>query len=97
MHVSDTRKAPEWARIAEPEDIFGSVEVDAAGTVRPESFQESGTYRMVTNEGVLGLSKYLRGRLVERLKEVEGQIRGGGKVEHTNARHESQRYKGEPR
>lgn len=80
IHVSDTRNPPDWARVAWPEDIFGSLEVDGQGAfVEPEQvgeaagrYQESGTYRIVTREGVLGLSPFLRARLVERLRELEG-------------------------
>ena len=77
MHVSDERHLPDFGRIAEPEDIFGSVEVDGRGQFVDGHgrYQESGTYRLVTNEGVLGLSDYLRNRLVERLKVEESAIR----------------------
>lgn len=80
IHVSDERNPPDWGRVAWPEDIFGSLEVDAEGAFVPGDSQEdtfpgryqrSGTYRVVTREGVLGLSPFLRGKLVERLKEVE--------------------------
>lgn len=81
MHVADGRKAVDFGRIAEPEDIFGSVEVGAGGGfVREEggmegNFQWSGTYRVVTREGILGLSDFLRGKLIERLKEEEAKER----------------------
>jgi len=77
VHVSDERHLPDFGRIAEPEDIFGSVEVDGRGQFVDGHgrYQESGTYRLVTNEGVLGLSDYLRNRLVERLKVEESAIR----------------------
>ena len=58
VHVADGRKAVDFGRIAEPEDIFGSVEVGAGGGfVRGEggtegNFQWSGTYRVVTREGM---------------------------------------------
>ena len=58
MHVADGRRAVDFGRIAEPEDIFGSVEVGAGGEfVRGEggtegNFQWSGTYRVVTREGM---------------------------------------------
>jgi hypothetical protein len=58
VHVSDERKAVDFGRIAEPEDIFGSVEVDGNGVfVSGEegaegNFQWSGTYRVVTREGM---------------------------------------------
>lgn len=78
VHVSDLRAPPDYGRIAWPEDIFGSLEVDGRGEfvdggeegVRG-NWQESGSYRVVTREGILGLSDFLRGKLVERLKEEE--------------------------
>lgn len=75
LHVSDQRNPPDYGRIAWPEDIFGSVEVDGEGKFVGENgnYQSSGTYRVVTREGILGLSKYLREKVVERLKELEAQ------------------------
>jgi len=54
VHVSDERNPPDWGRIAYPEDIFGSVEVDGEGNFVGEcgGYQDSGTYRMVTREGM---------------------------------------------
>jgi len=74
--VSDQRNPPDYGRTAWPEDIFGSLEVDGQGNFisNGESYQESGTYRMVTREGILGLSSYLREKLVERLKQLESQM-----------------------
>ncbi|KAK0720639.1 hypothetical protein B0H67DRAFT_600072 [Lasiosphaeris hirsuta] len=54
----------------EPEDIMGSVEVDSRGMIIG-NFQPSGTYRIVTNEGILGLSPFLQEKLVARLREEE--------------------------
>ncbi|OCK90431.1 uncharacterized protein K441DRAFT_689442 [Cenococcum geophilum 1.58] len=75
VHVSDTRNPPDWGRIAWPEDIFGSVEVDGNGNFVGEggNYQASGTYRIVTREGVLGLTDFLREKLVQRLQELENQ------------------------
>ena len=75
VHVSDLRKPPDFGRIADPEDIFGSVEVDGEGKFVGEngSYQESGTYRVVTREGILGLSDFMRGKLVERLQQMEAE------------------------
>ncbi|UNI15736.1 hypothetical protein JDV02_002242 [Purpureocillium takamizusanense] len=70
VHLSDRRNPPDFGRIAWPEDILGSVEVDGSGNVVGK-VQPSGTYRIVTNEGILGLSPFLRGKLVARLKEEE--------------------------
>jgi hypothetical protein len=62
--VYDLRHPPDFGRIPNPEDIFGSVEVDGRGrfveeTVDPRSgkktrgrYQESGTYRIVTRDGM---------------------------------------------
>ncbi|KAI9709263.1 MAG: hypothetical protein M1820_003383 [Bogoriella megaspora] len=54
IHVSDMRNPPDFGRIAWPEDIFGSLEVDAQGQfVEPRGrYQESGTYRICTKEGM---------------------------------------------
>ncbi|KAK0102497.1 hypothetical protein ONS95_006113 [Cadophora gregata] len=77
VHVSDLRAPPDYGRIAWPEDIFGSLEVDGRGEfVESEggtrgNWQESGSYRVITREGILGLSDFLRGKLVERLMEEE--------------------------
>ncbi|GKU01595.1 hypothetical protein FLAG1_03722 [Fusarium langsethiae] len=68
VHLSDRRNPPDFGRIAWPEDILGSVEVDDAGTIIGK-VQPSGTYRILTNEGILGLSPFLQGKLVERLKQ----------------------------
>jgi len=77
VHVSDNRHPPDFGRIAEPEDIFGSVEVDGNGAFTDGTgrYQESGTYRICTRDGVLGLPDYLRTKLVERLKVEEAAIR----------------------
>ncbi|KAF2155000.1 hypothetical protein K461DRAFT_291901 [Myriangium duriaei CBS 260.36] len=72
IHVSDQRNPPDYGRVAWPEDIFGSLEVDGSGQfVDGGRYQESGTYRMVTREGILQLSDYLRAKLVERLQQLE--------------------------
>ena len=73
IHVYDLRRPPDFGRIPDPEDIFGSLEVDGHGKFVDGHgrYQASGTYRIVTNDGVLGLTDYLRGKLVERLKVEE--------------------------
>lgn len=71
MHLSDERTPVDFGRIAWPEDIFGSVEVDGAGKIIEGTFQGSGTYRVVTNQGILGLSPFLMKKLVARLREEE--------------------------
>ena len=73
MHVYDLRHPPDFGRIPDPEDIFGSVEVDAEGVFVGEggNYQDSGTYRLVTRDGVLGLTDFLRQKLVERLNELD--------------------------
>ena len=51
VHLSDLRNPPDFGRIAWPEDILGSIEVDGRGGIIGD-FQPSGTYRIVTNEGM---------------------------------------------
>ncbi|KAF4156685.1 hypothetical protein CNMCM6936_007433 [Aspergillus lentulus] len=67
IHLSDSRRPPE------PEDIFGSLEVDANGKFVGDNgnYQPSGTYRIVTRDGILGLSPFLREKLVQRLHELQ--------------------------
>ncbi|KAG5998523.1 hypothetical protein E4U43_002400 [Claviceps pusilla] len=72
VHLSDRRNPPDFGRIAWPEDILGSVEVNGEGEVVGQ-VQPSGTYRVITNEGILGLSPFLREKLIERLKKEESQ------------------------
>ncbi|KAI0514562.1 hypothetical protein F5B22DRAFT_610930 [Xylaria bambusicola] len=70
VHLSDLRNPPDFGRIAFPEDILGSIEVDGHGKIIG-TFEPSGTYRILTNEGILGLSDFLRTKLIEELKEEE--------------------------
>ncbi|EHY58452.1 hypothetical protein HRR83_007178 [Exophiala dermatitidis] len=82
VHVSDTRHVPDFGRIAEPEDIFGSVEVDGAGKFVDGHgrYQASGTYRIVTRDGILGLTDFMRERVVKRLKGMEEAERNDTKT-----------------
>ncbi|KAL2821186.1 hypothetical protein BJX63DRAFT_258824 [Aspergillus granulosus] len=75
IHISDNRRPPEYGRIAWPEDIFGSLEVDGEGQFvgGTGNYQASGTYRVVTRDGILGLSPFLREKLVQKLREQESQ------------------------
>ena len=51
VHLSDRRNPPDFGRIAWPEDILGSVEVNGEGEVVGK-VQPSGTYRILTNQGM---------------------------------------------
>ncbi|OGM46954.1 hypothetical protein ABOM_004434 [Aspergillus bombycis] len=75
IHLSDNRRPPEYGRIAWPEDIFGSLEVDCNGNFVGSNgnYQPSGTYRIVTRDGFFGLSPFLREKLVQRLRQQESQ------------------------
>lgn len=42
----------------------------------PGNWQDSGTYRIVTRDGILGLTDFLREKVVEALKEEERRIQG---------------------
>ncbi|KAL8731020.1 MAG: hypothetical protein Q9166_003671 [cf. Caloplaca sp. 2 TL-2023] len=54
IHVYDYRRPPDFGRIPDPEDIFGSLEVDGEGKFVDEhgNYQTSGTYRMCTRDGM---------------------------------------------
>lgn len=57
VHLSDSRAPPDYGRIAWPEDIFGSLEVDGqGGVVLGEDgrglYEVSGSYRVCTREGM---------------------------------------------
>ncbi|KAH7337921.1 hypothetical protein BKA66DRAFT_435351 [Pyrenochaeta sp. MPI-SDFR-AT-0127] len=75
IHISDLRNPPDYGRIAWPEDIMGSVEVDGRGQFSDGAWQDSGTYRIVTREGILGMTDFMRGKMVERLQELEREIK----------------------
>ncbi|KAK3054761.1 hypothetical protein LTR09_004490 [Extremus antarcticus] len=77
IHVSDQRNPPDFGRVAWTDDILGSLELDSDGSFVDGHgrYQKSGTYRILTNEGMLGLSDYLREKVVERLRELDGQAR----------------------
>lgn len=77
IHVYDLRHPPDWGRIPDPEDIFGSMEVDPNGDFTDGTglYQESGTYRVCTRDGILMLTDFLRGKLVERLRAEEAKLK----------------------
>ncbi|KAI4125565.1 MAG: hypothetical protein LQ338_004169 [Usnochroma carphineum] len=54
IHVYDQRHPPDFGRIPDPEDIFGSLEVDGSGNFVDGhgNYQTSGTYRTCTRDGM---------------------------------------------
>ena len=54
IHVYDERHPPDFGRIPDPEDIFGSLEVDGEGNFVDGHgrYQRSGSYRVVTRDGL---------------------------------------------
>lgn len=77
VHVADQRNPPDFGRVAYTEDIFGSLEIDGTGNFVDGTgrYQSSDQYRILTNQGILGLSPYLREKLVQRLKQLDVQAR----------------------
>ncbi|KAJ5679605.1 hypothetical protein N7462_007849 [Penicillium macrosclerotiorum] len=98
IHISDNRRPPDFGRIAWPEDIFGSLEVDGNGQFvgGDGRYSPSGKISLPTPlcnsvikvdlilkqahtdwllgmECILGLSPFLRDKLVKRLRELEKQ------------------------
>ncbi|KAF8253503.1 hypothetical protein K440DRAFT_252949 [Wilcoxina mikolae CBS 423.85] len=74
LHVYDQRGIPVFGRIAETEDIFGSLLVDSNGKVKEGEWEENRMYRLITGNGVMQLSPYLREKVTEglRTEEMEG-------------------------
>jgi hypothetical protein len=53
VHISDSRNPPDFGRIADPSDIFGSIEVGSDGEIIDRGhFQPSGSYRILTRDGM---------------------------------------------
>ncbi|TEA21943.1 hypothetical protein C8034_v003271 [Colletotrichum sidae] len=76
VHLSDSRNPPDFGRIAWPEDILGSVEVDQNGDIIGK-LEPSGTYRIITIDGILGLSPFLTNKLIERLRLEDKKDKSG--------------------
>ncbi|TDZ67268.1 hypothetical protein CTRI78_v003152 [Colletotrichum trifolii] len=76
VHLSDSRNPPDFGRIAWPEDILGSVEVDQNGDIIGK-LEPSGTYRIITRDGILGLSPFLTIKLIERLRLEDRKDKSG--------------------
>ncbi|KAK4900784.1 hypothetical protein LTR27_001963 [Elasticomyces elasticus] len=79
IHVSDSRNPPDFGRVAWPEDILGSLELDGEGKFvgGDGRYSEAGTYRVVTREGVLGLSGFLMGKVRGAVEGLEGKVGKG--------------------
>ncbi|KAA8906722.1 hypothetical protein FN846DRAFT_948093 [Sphaerosporella brunnea] len=75
VHVYDQRGVPAFGRIADTEDIFGSLLVDAHGQIVDKEvggvWEESRMYRLVSGRGVMRLTPYLRDRVREALEAEE--------------------------
>ena len=64
--ILDLRVPEQWGRVADPEDIFGTVLVQDGKMVK-ESFEPMFTHRLYTSNGMFKLDPYL---LQELLKEM---------------------------
>jgi len=62
-HVIDWRNPPPHGRIPDPEDIFGTVQIEK-GKLLPNTYQEMPTHRIVSSYGLFMLSDYLRNALI---------------------------------
>lgn len=79
VHVYDQRGVPAFGRIADTEDIIGSLFVDANGKIvdkeKGGKWEENRMYRLLTGErGLCRLSGYLRDKVREALKEEGGKV-----------------------
>ncbi|ORX42013.1 hypothetical protein DM01DRAFT_256156 [Hesseltinella vesiculosa] len=67
LHVGDERHPAPWGRIPRPEDIIGSVLLEN-GEIQAGTYQAMPAYRLVTNKGLMKLSKPLEECLVDAAK-----------------------------
>ncbi|KAI8062754.1 hypothetical protein BC940DRAFT_278506 [Gongronella butleri] len=68
LHIGDERHPAPWGRIPRPEDIIGSVLLED-GKIQPGTYQAMPAYRLVTNKGLIHLSKPLQDCLVDEAKK----------------------------
>ncbi|KDR80161.1 hypothetical protein GALMADRAFT_242422 [Galerina marginata CBS 339.88] len=72
MHIHGERNIPALGRIGDPDDIIGSVLVEAS-EIKYETYQPMPSYRVCTSDGVLqltpGLTKHLHKTLVRYQKD----------------------------
>ncbi|KAI5309869.1 hypothetical protein KEM55_002236, partial [Ascosphaera atra] len=80
VHVTDERCPPAFGRVAWPENIFGSIEVNGDGQIDGNgNYQPSGAYRIVTNDGILGLTPFLAQKMKDHLRKLEIDMGKGKK------------------
>ncbi|CCX04598.1 hypothetical protein FPQ18DRAFT_274878 [Pyronema domesticum] len=69
VHVYDQRGVPAFGRIAETEDIFGSLLVGPDGMIKAGEWEENRMYRLITSTGgLMRLSPYLAEKVKEDLE-----------------------------
>ncbi|GAA5813848.1 hypothetical protein MFLAVUS_007335 [Mucor flavus] len=68
LHIGDERNPAPWGRINFPEDIIGSVEINA-GVIKEGSYQAMPTHRLMTNNGIFQLSEPLTNLVIEEAKK----------------------------
>lgn len=64
LHIGDERNPPPWGRIPKPEDIIGSVLLQD-GQIQAGTYQAMPAYRLVTNKGLMQLSRPLEQCLLD--------------------------------
>ncbi|KNC87570.1 hypothetical protein SARC_00335 [Sphaeroforma arctica JP610] len=69
MHVNDPRNPPYQNRIAEHEDILGSVRV-AEGKMVPGTYEPMPVHRVVSPKGLMRLQPFLHDRLLRAYSEI---------------------------
>ncbi|KAJ7130232.1 hypothetical protein C8R44DRAFT_905566 [Mycena epipterygia] len=68
MHIHDDRNIPALGRIGDPDDIIGTVLVQA-GKIKPETYQPIPSYRICTSDGPTQLTPGLAQKLQALLEE----------------------------
>jgi hypothetical protein len=66
LNIQDLRAPEHWGRVADPEDILGSVLVQNQKMV-PNTFEPMPTHRLFTRQGIFKLDPYLLENLLKEL------------------------------
>ncbi|KAJ1547170.1 hypothetical protein HK096_004097 [Nowakowskiella sp. JEL0078] len=63
LNINDSRVFVPWGRVGDPEDIFGSIQLQK-GEIVAGSYQRLSTHRLLSINGLFQLSDYLHDKMV---------------------------------
>lgn len=68
LNINDERAPISYGRVADPEDIYGSVFIEN-GIIIPKTFEKLNTHRLYTSQGFFKLTPHLEEKLIEALSK----------------------------